>query len=149
MPNRIKELREKKNLNQTELAQKIEKSTNAISKYENGDRWPRIEDWQKLADIFGVPVTYLQGLDNPAKNFLDWGEQIQKEAQLYEDALINEALNKDSYQAGVNSLKGLKQGFIDGYQATTEQIIQSLLNSVVDSAIRNVRNKAMGEKPND
>ena len=62
MQNRIKELREKKGLSQEELAKKLNISQQAIRLYEKGDREPKLETWQKLADFFNVPVDYLLGI---------------------------------------------------------------------------------------
>ena len=59
--NRIKELRLQKKLSQKELADKVGLSNQSISFYENGKREPKIEAWQKLAQFFNVPITYLQG----------------------------------------------------------------------------------------
>ena len=61
MNNRIKELRLQKKLSQKELADKVGLSNQSISFYENGKREPKIEAWQKLAQFFNVPITYLQG----------------------------------------------------------------------------------------
>lgn len=59
--NRIKDLRLQKGLSQSELAKKVGISNQVISFYENNKREPKIENWQKLADFFGVSVPYLQG----------------------------------------------------------------------------------------
>lgn len=59
--NRIKELRLQRKLSQKELADKVGLSNQSISFYENGKREPKIEAWQKLANFFNVPITYLQG----------------------------------------------------------------------------------------
>lgn len=59
--NRLKELRQTKGLRQSELAQKVGISEQAISFYENGKRNPKIETLQKLADYFGVSVSYIKG----------------------------------------------------------------------------------------
>ena len=63
MNNRIKELRQKNNLTLKELGQKVGMSTNTISRYETGKREPKIETWNKLAEYFNVPTSYLMGLD--------------------------------------------------------------------------------------
>ena len=60
--NRIKEIRQEKKLSQKDLAKKLNISQQAISLYEKGDREPKLETWQKLADFFGVSVPYLQGI---------------------------------------------------------------------------------------
>lgn len=59
--NRIKEVREEKKLSQKDLAKNLNISQQAISLYEKGDREPKLETWQKLADFFDVPILYLQG----------------------------------------------------------------------------------------
>ena len=63
MQNRIKELRQEKNLSQTDIAKALGVTRQAISLYEKDDRKPKLETWQKLADYFNVSVPYLQGLD--------------------------------------------------------------------------------------
>ena len=60
--NRIKEIRQEKKLSQKDLAKKLNISQQAISLYEKGDREPKLETWQKLADFFDVSVPYLQGI---------------------------------------------------------------------------------------
>lgn len=60
--NRIAELRKEKKLSQVQLAQETGLTRQAISLYEIGKREPRLETWMKLANFFGVSVSYLQGL---------------------------------------------------------------------------------------
>lgn len=64
MKNRLKELRHEKKLSQKDLAKKLNISQQAISLYEKGDREPKIDTWQKLADFFKVPTEYLMGITN-------------------------------------------------------------------------------------
>lgn len=66
MKNRIKELRGELGLSIRKLSNNLKEkgiplSPDSISKYERGERMPKIENWQKLADYFGVTVGYLQG----------------------------------------------------------------------------------------
>ena len=64
MKNRLKEIRQEKNLSQTDIAKALGVTRQAISLYEKGDREPKLETWQKLADFFHVPTEYLMGLTN-------------------------------------------------------------------------------------
>ena len=65
--NRIKELRKKENLNQTNLAHRIGVSQSALSYWERGDYEPDNDTLIKLADIFNVTIDYLLGrTDNPS-----------------------------------------------------------------------------------
>lgn len=62
MSNRIRELRNKQVWTLKVLGEKVGLAPNTISQYETGDREPKLKTWQKLADCFGVPIPYLQGL---------------------------------------------------------------------------------------
>lgn len=64
--NRLKELRKNHGLTLKQLRNQLSKnnfsvSPDALAKYERGDRNPKIETLQKLADFYGVSVPYLQG----------------------------------------------------------------------------------------
>ncbi|MDU7210125.1 MAG: helix-turn-helix transcriptional regulator, partial [Streptococcus sp.] len=61
MNNRIKELRKKKKLTQEELAEKINVTKLTISRWERGERVPKSDKAQQLANYFGVSVAYLLG----------------------------------------------------------------------------------------
>lgn len=67
--NRLKELRQRKNLTFKELSKKLQEdgiriSSDSLAKYERGDREPKIDKWQALANFFNVSVPYLQGIDD-------------------------------------------------------------------------------------
>ena len=70
MENRIKELRECRNISQEELATALDTTQQSISLYESGDREPKLKVWQKLADFFNVSVPYLQGFETQVPNRL-------------------------------------------------------------------------------
>ena len=66
--NRLRELRKEKKLTLKEVSSQLEQnnlkiSPDALAKYERGDREPRLETWEKLANFWEVSVPYLQGLD--------------------------------------------------------------------------------------
>ena len=56
---RITLLRKQKGWSQTELANKIEASREAIGKYERNEAMPAVDTAQKIADAFGVTLDYL------------------------------------------------------------------------------------------
>lgn len=56
LKNRLKELRARDNLNQTELAKRAGISRQTVSLIERGDYTPSIVIALKLADIFAEPV---------------------------------------------------------------------------------------------
>lgn len=71
MLNRIKELRNKNNLTLRALGQKVNMSSSQLSQYETGKREPKLETWQKLADFFDVPTSYLQGFGISKKDAIN------------------------------------------------------------------------------
>ncbi|PEH06936.1 helix-turn-helix transcriptional regulator [Lactobacillus sp. UMNPBX4] len=82
--NRIKKLRERQNIGQKELAQKIGVTQQAISLYEKGQRKPKFETYIKLAKFFNVPVTYITGMSDVKDmkvydNFENWLEHVAVE----------------------------------------------------------------------
>lgn len=61
---RLRKLRQEKKLTLKEVSQKLNNygldlSPDALAKYERGDREPKLETWQELADFFEVSVPYL------------------------------------------------------------------------------------------
>ena len=61
LPNRLKELRQKANITQKELALSIHSSQQNIAFYEKGERKPKHEMVEKLANFFNVSADYLLG----------------------------------------------------------------------------------------
>lgn len=61
---KIKELRQKKGINQAELAKVFGVSQQTISSYEKGIREPDIETLNNLSDFFNVSLDYLLGKTN-------------------------------------------------------------------------------------
>lgn len=71
MKNRIRELREEHKYSQEELAKVLGTTRQAISLYETGQREPKLETWQKLAEYFEVSIPYLQGIELTKKEQLE------------------------------------------------------------------------------
>lgn len=74
MNNRIKELREKNNLTLRGLGDKVNMSSSRISQYETGKREPKLETWNKLAEYFNVPTSYLMGLSDDVEGWNEWAK---------------------------------------------------------------------------
>lgn len=64
---RIKELREEKELTQTELAKAVNITQRNISFYETGTNQPDIKTIIALAKFFNVTTDYLLGVSNKRK----------------------------------------------------------------------------------
>lgn len=61
---RLKELREEKNMSLKELGKEIGVSDSAVSRWENEIRVPNIEVLVIIAEYFGVSTDYLVGLED-------------------------------------------------------------------------------------
>ena len=76
VPNRLRELRRSHGLTLKDTVEKVKEqealiiTADALAKYERGDREPKLEILQKLADFFKVPVPYVQGFDKYQPNKL-------------------------------------------------------------------------------
>lgn len=88
-PERLRSLREQKNLTQTELGRPFRLSKQTISAYENGDASPPADTLILMADYFGITVDYLLGRVAP-DNPLDQLEGEEREKVLeYASLLLN------------------------------------------------------------
>lgn len=61
---RLRELREGKNLTQTQVAKRLNLSKTTISGYENNIKTPSLEVLVKLSILYGVSADYILGLEN-------------------------------------------------------------------------------------
>ena len=68
----IRKLRESKHMTQSELAERLNVSDKAVSKWENGKGYPDISLIQPLADVLGISVIELlqgEAVINTNRNF--------------------------------------------------------------------------------
>lgn len=68
---RLRELRQSVNLSQQKLAERLGLSTSSVKKYELGDREPKIEMLEAIADFFNVDLDYLVGKSDCPNSYLD------------------------------------------------------------------------------
>ena len=67
---RIKSLRLSRNLNQVELAKKLNVSKQSVSNWENNNILPSVEIVTQLADFFSCSTDYILGMDDN-RNFIE------------------------------------------------------------------------------
>ena len=82
-------------------------------------------------------------------DFLSWEDELNQNAKTYTAALINEARTLPSPKKGIDMLKGLKQGFPEGYHGTTQEAIINVLNNVIDDAIKEIYKQGLERKWSD
>ena len=88
---RIKQLREAKNLTQVQLASKLSVTKQSVSNWENNYIQPSVEMVTAIADFFGVSVDYL--LDRSQKQQI-CVEGLTDEQIQHINAIIKDILQK-------------------------------------------------------
>lgn len=113
--NRIKLLREEKNIKQDELAKILSISPSAVGMYERDEREPNDEITLKLAEYFGVSTDYLLGksdIRNPEETKINIDE------------------------AEVSFLTGVK-----GLNETNKMIIKNTLEALLAKQEKDIKNQ--------
>lgn len=96
--NRMRERRKKKKLTLKQLSEELAKndlkiSADALGKYERGEREPKLDTWQKLADYFNVSVSYLTGVSDQPNVEQNRLRMVRKNKNMSVPELVN-AYNK-------------------------------------------------------
>ncbi len=66
--NRLKDVREDRDLKQSDIAKLLETTQEQISKYETGKQLMGIDKYIKLAEFYNISIDYLVGIiDTPKK----------------------------------------------------------------------------------
>lgn len=92
----LKKLRQEKNISQEELAQQLFISRQAISKWENGDATPDLENLAKLAELLSVTIDELVTGKEPVV------EKIEKPMNAWE--FLNEESKRPLSKSDIVSL---------------------------------------------
>lgn len=150
--NRIKEVRKKKGLSLQQVADAVGLGNNTISRYETGKREPKLETWNKLAEYFNVPTSYLMGLSDDVNGWKEWVEntgysvkQIKDEIQrLVETKRLDSSANIQ-YQIGqaVKSLDSASYSTTQGVQHELVFQLTSLISKVNGAFLEPIDKKNM------
>ena len=101
----IAKLRKQKDMTQKELADKINVTDKAVSKWERGKGIPDIVNLEKLANVFGITIVELinSGKDNADadKNYADCEEE-KRELALYKEEI--EKYNMENSSDVINGI---------------------------------------------
>ena len=68
---RLRELRENKNMTQTQVAKRLNLSKTTISGYENNIKTPSLDVLIRLSILYGVTADYILGLENRKMLLID------------------------------------------------------------------------------
>ena len=102
---RLKEVRQRANKTQNEIAELLGISRPAYTRYENGEREPDFASLNFLADYFGVTVDYLLGREEQNASPLD--QQLEGVDFALLDGARN--LSEDSKKAVLKYIQFLEQ----------------------------------------
>lgn len=136
MVNHIKQFRQKKKLTQKELAKELGITQTVVGKYEHGDISPRPDKWQKMADFFGVSVSWLNGDWISFSEFQQAWEQVRDDAHASDIWVVNWLDTQHYYIALISPLGELVQ--IQGskchfYSATFDAREIALITKLVNT----------------
>lgn len=79
---RLKELREKKHLSQTEAGKKLDVTRSTISAYENNTKTPSLEVFVNMAVLYNSSLDYIMGFEDRTHLFLDDLTESQQQTVL-------------------------------------------------------------------
>ncbi len=117
----ISELRTRAGLTQLELAEKLNYSDKAVSKWERGESTPDVTVLTTIADLFGVPLDYLVRADH---------EGSPTPAYIEDEKLKNDRLAKRELRIRKN------HGFITGMCIILVWLVATTLFMILDAALK-------------
>lgn len=140
--NRIKELRQKNNLTLRQLGTNVNMTSSRLSQYETGKREPKLETWNKLAQYFQVPTSYLMGLSDDINGWDEWAKntgysvkQIKEEIERLEKTkrLDGSLSTQHKINEAVKSLDYASYSTTQGVQHELVFQLTSLIGKVNDA----------------
>lgn len=144
MRNRIRELRAERDLSLMQLEQDVGISYFTLRRYELGDTEPKLETWLKLAKYFGVPVSYLQGIEDKSEPVSELEHQKSHDA-------IWEGMAKTLRAASVGTI-GWEEAYQDlkRYQRKSDELRfeekQETQQRMFDLALQTFKRRDHNEK---
>lgn len=122
---KLLKLRKEKGLSQEALAEKVNTTRQAISKWENGQGFPETEKLLVLGNIFEVSIDYLLKDTNEENNSSDKGYYVSKEEAF--GYLINESKTSKYIACGLSCLILSAIPYLAFKQLTTYFIISTII----------------------
>lgn len=107
----LRQLRLERGVSQDVVAEACDISRVALTRYENGQRLPRIEIASRLADYYGVSVDYLLGNDNDPKSvqFVPDPDPVTEADQIRQQILRElQELPDSAYENALQYIRFLK-----------------------------------------
>lgn len=100
---RLKEVRERRCLTQSELANAINSHVNVIWQYENNKRSPKLEVGVKIAKALNIDMDYLLGItDDDSMNMSSYHSLLSAVRQFLQDNAIEQRIKDEFYKQVTN-----------------------------------------------
>ena len=129
--NRIKELRQEKNIKQEEIAKIAGVSAMTISRWENGESHIKTSKAEKLAVYFGVGVAYLLGYDDIDKLITYGSKEFSNGVTLLDEAIKSQIIAyNETYEQTLQLIDDLKKVFVDSDLEEAVLLIEKLIKDL-------------------
>lgn len=138
--NRIKQLRLEQHKTQKEVGKAVGLSDRAIAHYEKGIREPKLETWIKLADFFGVPVSYIQGVSNN-KNTYEFKNAVQLKNALEKGMNIKSVKNLKIGELTIEGIENKKEADQNFVKNDLPVVLSSADLKILISAYASIKDK--------
>ncbi len=138
--NRIKQLRLEQHKTQKEVGKAVGLSDRAIAHYEKGIREPKLETWIKLADFFGVPVSYIQGVSNN-KNTYEFKNAVQLKNALEKGMNIKSVKNLKISELTIEGIENKKEADQNFVKNDLPVVLSSADLKILISAYASIKDK--------
>ena len=136
---RIKEARKQAGLTQQELADKLEISSVAVSRWERGERNPKLETLKKIAAAIDAPVGELLGTDLQTANMHRslWQDALERKLQAIGCSI---GADLDNGEVWINRPKGPIKVTLDELE-TLSTLTDNYLRFILDQMDEGIRFK--------
>lgn len=134
---RLKELRLKKNMQQSELSRLLNITNATVSHYENDKRKPTPEIISKVSNIFNVSTDYLLGNTTSKRKYYELTEKDEKNIEQTLENLISEIDN------------GLYSKDMEEYDQTSRDLIINAISLGLSIAKNEAKRKFTSKKYRD
>ena len=96
-----------------EMAETLGTTKQALSKYERGERTPKITVAAKFAEILGVPLRELVGADSPSEYYNEELKKRSEQLQTIESRIISGGIDKMPKERREQALNILRIAFTE------------------------------------
>lgn len=133
----LKKIRLEKGYSQKDFAEKLGVAKSTYCMYENGYREPNVDTIKRIADLLGVSVDDLFGIDNsPAVSKAEFSDLVQKYRVLDADGkeTVDFILNKEYKRCAVDYLIRTKDGIEHTVEETQKRQSADRVSAYVNAA---------------